>query len=123
MLFLLLFWASLPAAVPSPRLAAPTGKPWADTSRRVGGKSLLRCWVLMVASTGLQLKGLNPKTDNGCRKMSFGTQSLAFPLPPAQRGLFPDRIPKTLVVKAWDSRGQSLEDGEYGVVGADIPPA
>lgn len=77
----------------------------------------------MVASTGLQLKGLNPKTDNGCRKMSFGTRSLAFPLPLGQRGLFPDRIPKTLVVKAWDFRGQSLEDGEYGVVGADIPPA
>lgn len=39
MLFLLLFWVSLPAAVPSPQLAAPTGKPWAEASRR-GGKEL-----------------------------------------------------------------------------------
>ncbi|KAM9620500.1 retina and anterior neural fold homeobox protein 2 isoform 1-T2 [Morphnus guianensis] len=53
--------------------------------------------------------------------MSDGSREAAFAAIPAQRCPFLGRIAETPAAKARASWGQSLEDGDHGVAGADVP--
>lgn len=52
--------------------------------------------------------------------MSDGSREAAFAAVPTQCCPFLGRIAETPAVKARGSWGQSLEDGDYGVAGADV---